>query len=333
ETVCTLTELNRKVHEVFPDVVLIGADFLRSHPELVHSRALTDLPVVVMAEAEQLAGQLQEVLTVAAQAEFVVIPHYKLFPQFRNLQDEIIRKIKQVINSRQAFQQLHRQFTAGLAAPKKPVSVVVIGASTGGTAAIEQIVKNLCTRLNAAVLIAVHLPAKFTKTFAKRLASLTKLKVVEGQPGTRLEAGKIIIAPGGQNMLVVNQMGSSTNLAVALTDETDATYDMPSVDFLMKSAVKHAKSRTLGVILTGLGTDGTAGAKAVLKKGGTVIAQDKKSSAIFGMASSAIKQGAVTDVMPLTKIAEYINSFAAKASSSNTQEVHSSLDEIERAGV
>jgi two-component system, chemotaxis family, protein-glutamate methylesterase/glutaminase len=209
--------------------------------------------------------------------------------------------------------QLPAVLAAGPARPgsvKGPSCLVVIGGSTGGTKALETIVRGLSQKLSAAVLVAVHLPEKFTRSFTQRLRSLTSLKVVEGRAGLRLEGGKIIVAPGDRNMMVSRQMGLKNDLRVAFCEEPADEFDRPSVDILMKSVARLAGPRTLGVILTGMGKDGTLGTKAILSKGGETIAQDEASSAIFGMAKSAIEKGNITKVLGLNQIPDYINRFA-----------------------
>jgi two-component system chemotaxis response regulator CheB len=196
------------------------------------------------------------------------------------------------------------------AAHKEPSCLVVLGGSTGGTKALETIIRGLSQQLSAAVLVAVHLPEKFTRSFTLRLRSLTPLKVVEGRAGVRLESGKIIVAPGDKNMMVSRNMGLKNDWRIAFSEEPTEAFDRPSVDILMKSVARLAGAKTLGVVLTGMGQDGTQGTKAILSKGGETIAQDEASSAIFGMAKSAIEKGNITKVLGLSQIPDYINRFA-----------------------
>jgi two-component system chemotaxis response regulator CheB len=192
-----------------------------------------------------------------------------------------------------------------------PKGVVVIGASTGGTQAIEKIVAKLDQNLEACVLIAVHLPAGFTRSFTQRLQNLTSLKVVEGKAGLNLKKGKIIVAPGGQDMIVTGRKENATNWKIAFASESSDQYDSPSVNMLMHSVAEVAGEKALGIILTGMGKDGTEGLKAIQKKGGITVAQDQASSVIFGMAKSAIEKGYVSHVRSLLRIPGFINKFVA----------------------
>lgn len=256
--------------------------------------------------------------------DYVKISSQTRYPQFRSIQEEITCKVRAVmdiknvqtaISLRQHVPVLNKTaFEPFLVERsvqyKHPNSYIVIGASTGGTKAIESIVKSLSSDLGAAVLIALHLPDEFTRTFTQRIKRLTTLKVVEGKAGLRLEAGKIIIAPGDKNMMVSRNMSIKTDLRINFSHESSNEFDQPSVDILMKSVAGLVGKCTLGIILTGMGTDGTEGVKAILSEGGETIAQDEASSVIFGMAKSAIEKGYITKVLGLDQIPDYINRFA-----------------------
>jgi two-component system chemotaxis response regulator CheB len=203
------------------------------------------------------------------------------------------------------------RYTSTLLAPSQvnetPLSLVVIGASTGGSAAIEYLVQDLHLRQPTVVLIAVHMPEKFTKRLAKRLQKLTSWRVEEAFDGMKLSAGTIVIAPGGQNMRVQRRSLQPNQLCVGL--EPSNNLDSPSVDVLMQSAAQCAQEQVLGVILTGMGQDGTLGAREIVNRGGVVIAQNEETSTIFGMAKSAIKNGVVNGVFPLGQLNTMMNRF------------------------
>lgn len=254
--------------------------------------------------------------------DFIKIPRQLLYPQFRVIKDEIVQKIRAVIHIKNCRTQVLKTgkslkyaepvpaLTFGRQRIRAPKAIVVIGASTGGTKAIEHIIKKIKPGSEAVFLVAMHLPENFTKGFIQRMKQITPLRVVEGKVGVRLEADKIIIAPGNRNMIVNPTMGVKSNLRIDFSEEESDLFDRPSIDLLMKSVAGVSGQNTLGVILTGMGTDGTAGTKAILKNGGETIAQDAASSAIFGMAKSAIEKGFITKVLALIHIPDYINRFA-----------------------
>jgi two-component system chemotaxis response regulator CheB len=158
------------------------------------------------------------------------------------------------------------------------------------------------------LLIAVHLPVHFTASFVKRLQRLTRLPVKIGSIGIPLEEGQIIIAPGGQNMVVKPvQRGPWQAWHIGFSSQAPVSFDDPSIDVLMRSAARVAGPRVLGIILTGLGNDGTLGAQAIRACGGQVIAQSKESAAVFSMPESVIRAGHANAVLPLAQIAEAIN--------------------------
>jgi two-component system chemotaxis response regulator CheB len=190
----------------------------------------------------------------------------------------------------------------------QPKSLVVIGASTGGTTAVERLVQALHPALPCTLLIAVHLPAHFTASFVKRLQRLTTLPVITGSAGMPLEEGQIIIAPGGQNMVLKPvQRGPWQIWQIGFSSEVPLSFDNPSIDMLMRSAAKVAGPQVLGIVLTGLGNDGTLGAQSIRARGGRVIAQSQDSAAVFSMPGSVIRAGHANAVLPLDQIAKVIN--------------------------
>lgn len=186
-----------------------------------------------------------------------------------------------------------------------PRGVVVIGGSTGGAAAVEAVVRGLQPGLRWAVVVAVHLPAAFTASLVERVRRASALPVVEGRAGLRLQAGQIVVVPGGSNWAVRGDIGQSVWLQESA--EPVACLDEPSIDLLMMSAARAAGTRTVGVVLTGLGCDGTAGAALIRHFGGTVLAQDEQTSAVFAMPKAVIRGGHASAVLPLPDMARYIN--------------------------
>jgi two-component system chemotaxis response regulator CheB len=154
----------------------------------------------------------------------------------------------------------------------------------------------------------VHLPAHFTASLIKRLQRLSALPVKVGQPGMSVEAGQIIVAPGGQNMVIKPvKRGPWQVWQIDFSSEPNLCADEPSIDMLMHSAAQAAGSKVVGVVLTGLGNDGTAGARYIREQGGRVLAQSEESAAVFSMPHSVIRAGYADAVLPLEQIATAIN--------------------------
>jgi two-component system, chemotaxis family, protein-glutamate methylesterase/glutaminase len=176
--------------------------------------------------------------------------------------------------------------------------VLAIGASTGGPRAIEELLTSLPASFPGTV-IAQHMPSQFTGEFARRLDSICSMHVAEAQDGDEVLAGRALIAPGGRHMLVT-RVGAS--YIVRLKDAPAVNHHRPSVDVLLESVAKAAGANAVGVILTGMGSDGAKGLLAMRNAGAHTIAQDEATSIVFGMPKEAAALGAASEVLPLGKI-------------------------------
>lgn len=187
--------------------------------------------------------------------------------------------------------------------------IVAIGASTGGTEAIREVL----TRLPAdfpAVVITQHMPPGFTKSFAARLDSLCRISVKEAQDGERILPGHAYVAPGGKHLAVRK---SGANYVVEISDEDPVNRHKPSVDVLFRSVAKNVGANALGVMLTGMGKDGAVAMTEMKSSGAHNIAQDEASCVVFGMPREAIAAGAVHDVLPVQDIAGHLIERLTKA--------------------
>jgi len=180
--------------------------------------------------------------------------------------------------------------------------MIAIGASTGGTQALESVLMALPSN-TLPILIVQHMPEKFTYTFAKRLNDMCQMEVKEAENNDSLLPGRVLIAPGGKHMILHStQFGAS----VQVKDGPLVSRHKPSVDVLFRSVSKHAGSNALGVIMTGMGDDGAKGLKEMHDIGANTVAQDEATCVVYGMPKEAIKLGAVDNIMPLNRIPEMI---------------------------
>jgi len=181
---------------------------------------------------------------------------------------------------------------------KKAGSLIAIGASTGGTQALEAVLTALPAN-SLPILIVQHMPAQFTKTFAKRLNELSELQVKEAEDNDALLPGRVLIAPGGMHMMLqITQFGTS----VKVKDGPLVTRHKPSVDVLFRSVAKYAGANALGILMTGMGDDGARGLKEMHEVGAPTVAQDAESCVVYGMPAEAVKLGAVDHILPLQHI-------------------------------
>lgn len=180
--------------------------------------------------------------------------------------------------------------------------LIIIGASTGGTEAIREVLTPLPPDAPA-VLIAQHMPPGFTKSFAQRLNGLCRIAVKEAEHGERVLPGHAYIAPGHAHLLLAR---SGANYIAQLSDEPPVNRHRPSVDVLFRSAATHAGKNAIGVILTGMGRDGAAGLLEMKRAGAHTFAQDEASCIVFGMPREAIALGGADEIAPLAEMSRRV---------------------------
>ena len=184
--------------------------------------------------------------------------------------------------------------------PLTPPWVLVIGASTGGPQALNRLVVQIDTVIQRApVLITQHMPPTFTAVLAEHLARVSKFPVREATDGEEVNAGAIYLAPGGKHMKVERRDGTAV---IAIDDGPMVNFCKPAVDPLFASAAQVWGNKVLALVLTGMGSDGLAGAKEIVAAGGYVIAQDEETSVVWGMPGQVTTAGLCSAVLPLPEI-------------------------------
>ena len=208
-----------------------------------------------------------------------------------NLKDTLHKNISTDSNSKKK-----------LSLSKTTNKVVAIGASTGGTQAIQSILKSM--PVNApGIVIVQHMPEKFTKSFADRLDIICDIQVKEAEDSDRIIPGMAIIAPGNMHMLLKR---SGSTYYVEIKNGPLVKRQRPAVEVLFNSVAKYAGNNAIGVILTGMGSDGSSGLLKMKQSGAQTLVQDEKSSVVFGMPREAIKLGAANKIVSLNDMAEEI---------------------------
>ncbi|MEO9967362.1 MAG: chemotaxis-specific protein-glutamate methyltransferase CheB [Reichenbachiella sp.] len=224
--------------------------------------------------------------------------------KIRLIENELIQKIRSVTRAKpMAVKASSKNTHKHTFDENSKYSAIMIGASTGGPSALEEIIVSLPSNLNVPVIIGQHMPTNFIAPFVKRLNKLSPLNVVVGTKDMEPAPGKIIIAPGTGNM-ILKKKGKKT--VIDFTDRQFKEYNNPSINSIMLSAAEVYGSRALAVILTGMGKDGVDGMLAIKKVGGYTIAQNEKSSVIYGMPKVAVECGAIEKSIDIKEIGSFL---------------------------
>jgi two-component system chemotaxis response regulator CheB len=223
--------------------------------------------------------------------------------------DELLHKVKGAVAS---------IFSRKVVVPAKPVfapsgraagsrfahhkiNYVGIGASTGGPVALQEVISRIPANFPHGIIVASHMPKAFTGPYAERLNAKCSLQIKEAVDGDLLMPGQVLIAPGGRHTSLVRQGGGVAVKTAPTTEYPEYIY-IPSVDLMMTTLAEISNGSMLGVILTGMGSDGFKGMQYLKSKGGVTLVQDQATSTIYGMPKSCIEGGVADEVMPLNEI-------------------------------
>jgi two-component system chemotaxis response regulator CheB len=187
--------------------------------------------------------------------------------------------------------------------PRSACRAVILGTSTGGPLALKTVLPRLPAVLSVPVLVVQHMPATYTASLASRLNAASELEVVEAVDQMAASAGRVILAPGGRHLKLVD---SAAGLRVRLSDDPPENSVRPAADYLLRSAADALGGDVLAVIMTGMGRDGLEGCRRLRQEGGYVFAQGQEDCVVFGMPKAVIDAGLADRVLPLGKIAPAI---------------------------
>jgi two-component system chemotaxis response regulator CheB len=306
-----------------PDVITLdlemprmdGFTFLR----ILMSKQPT--PVIVVSSYSQ-KENVFKALELGA-LDFVAKPDRQISPDAVDVREQILEKVMLVRSLRPTFAPppiSRRQVSGGWGHDGRPLGpdsaqsgpgsayappkhLVAIASSTGGPSALLEIFGKIPATSTAAILVAQHMPDKFTRTFAERLDKRGPVRTSEAQDGDLVGRLTGFVCPGRQCMEVVAQ---ASELRLTVRPATSADRYVPSADRLLKSAAAAAGSKCIGVILTGMGDDGIEGATAIRDAGGIVIAESQETAVVFGMPGAVVRAGVASKVLPLPQIAEFL---------------------------
>jgi len=220
-----------------------------------------------------------------------------------SLAEELVAKVRALGSARLPARPRGHRAAVPAAEAGEGVEIVVVAASTGGPSALQVLVSELPAGLGAAVMIVQHIPRGFTRSLAERLDARSAIPVREATDGDVVEPGRILVAPAGIHARLRRRGG---RVRVVLEEEPRDALHRPSADVLMASAAEVYGARAAGVVLTGMGADGTEGLRAIRAAGGLTLAESEKTCVIYGMPKAAAAAGVVDRVVPLDRIAEEI---------------------------
>jgi len=293
-------EALKKIAMLHPDVVTMDIempkmDGLTAVQKIMESNPV---PIIMISALTQKETQFALKALEYGAIDYVAKPSGAISLNMDAIKNELIAKIKEVAsaNIAPAKPKGHENL---LSFPKNCEKIISIIASTGGPPAIAHILKSLPAD-TPPVLIVQHMPKGITKFFAQGLNNSCQIQVKEAEDGDQIQRGFALIAPGGFHMVVNREKRISLNI------NPPVNYVRPSGDVLMISAAEVYDSKNVGVVLTGMGSDGAQGIKAIKNKGGTTIAQDEKTSVVFGMPRIAFQTGCVDIVASLEQIPKEI---------------------------
>jgi two-component system chemotaxis response regulator CheB len=299
-----------------PDVITMDLNMPHLDGLQATAHIMTNSPrpiVIVSSESKEGAASTLKALELGA-IDFVAKPSSGIDLDMHSVKDELLRKVRvaakvrvvrtasRLANAVQAPSKgapaaAPRPAAASFASLDLRFPVVVMGASTGGPATVMRMAPGFTRDFPAAVILVQHMPASFTSQYALQLAEFTGIRVKEAEANEALQPGTFYICPGGQHLRV------SATGRISL-DATTGRIDgyLPNIDVTMESVAAYAGAMSIGVVLTGMGNDGTRGARAIKQANGLVLVQDEATSVIFGMPGEVVKAGVVDQTLAIDDI-------------------------------
>lgn len=311
-----------RIKQLNPDVLTLDVEMPRMDGVtfLRNLMRLRPMPVVMVSTLTEKGAEITLDALRYGAVDFITKPKVDITHSLQDYREELLSKVKMAATAR--VRQLTGAHSGGAErVPGASVAVdkvlpqtpkphfrttdrlIAIGASTGGTEAIREILERLPGLTTPGIVITQHIPASFSGPFAQRMNRCSELEVCEARDGEQILPGHAYIAPGDRHLMVVRD---GARYRCRLSDDTPVNRHRPSVDVLFRSVAQNVGPNALGVILTGMGKDGALGLKDIRDTGAHTIAQDEASSVVWGMPGAAVACGGAAEVLPLGDIAAAI---------------------------
>ncbi|MGG3938395.1 protein-glutamate methylesterase/protein-glutamine glutaminase [Anoxybacillus kestanbolensis] len=311
-------EALQKIEQLKPDVVTLDVEMpvMNGLETLKHIMQKQPLPVVMISSTTKEGAENTILALQYGAVDFIAKPSGAISLDLYKIKDKMIEKVLlaseanlRTVKAKQKMSMLsQKQYSKIEVSERQNVSgkkkIIAIGTSTGGPRALQHVLTKFPATIDAPIFIVQHMPKGFTKSLATRLDSLSSIRVKEAEDGEIIQKGTAYIAPGGKH-LYVKRVG--TSLAIHLDEAEPRNGHRPSVDVMFESLSTLTDYEKIAVIMTGMGSDGTAGLKQLKASGKTfVIAESAESSVVFGMPKSAIAANVVDEIVHVDDIAEAV---------------------------
>lgn len=314
-------QAREKIKQLHPDVLTLDVEMPRMDGVtfLGNLMRLRPMPVVMVSSLTEKGADVTLKALEYGAVDYVAKPKLDIAEQLSEYASEIVEKVRIAANSRvrplnkpseikppPVPEKLSTDAVLGKSSGRKHFKtsgkIIGIGSSTGGTEAVKEVLAGLPLDMPG-IVITQHIPATFSKSFAQRANMLTPLTVTEAVDGQQILPGHVYIAPGDKHLIVKRD---GARYLCSLNDGPPVNRHKPSVDVMFRSLAENAGSNAIAVMLTGMGDDGAAGTGEMREQGAPVIAQDERSSVVWGMPGEVVKRGFADAVLPLSKIASHL---------------------------